>query len=161
MVCACAPASAGGNSCAHRDCLNGMLNLECHPRHCPAGKECKNQRFQRRQYAAVESRRAGPKGFGLFAKQPIAAKAFILEYVGEARVPRHLPRSRRRDASGVPEASTSARHARSCCVPEAASGSCQLLAGHNCALRPARRGSQAAGLAYHSRTYAAYMIGGV
>jgi hypothetical protein len=60
-----------------------MLNMECVSGYCPCGRECKNQRFQRKQYCKFEIRRAGVKGFGLFAKQAIKASSFIVEYVGE------------------------------------------------------------------------------
>jgi hypothetical protein len=83
MVCQCKPASAKGISCSHEDCLNGMLNIECITGFCESGKECRNQRFQRRQYAKSEIRRAGLKGFGLFALEHIKKGAFIIEYVGE------------------------------------------------------------------------------
>jgi hypothetical protein len=83
MVCQCKPESGGGQSCKHLECLNGMLNMECVSGYCPCGKECKNQRFQRKQYCKFEIRRAGVKGFGLFAKQAIKSGTFIVEYVGE------------------------------------------------------------------------------
>lgn len=83
MVCQCKPASSGGVSCQHDDCLNGMLNIECVAGFCDCGKECRNQRFQRRQYARFEVRRAGLKGMGLFAKELIKKGSFIVEYVGE------------------------------------------------------------------------------
>ena len=83
MVCQCAPASGGGASCGRAACLNGMLNMECVSGYCPCGKECLNQRFQRKQYCKFEVRRAGLKGFGLFAKEDIKKGAFIVEYVGE------------------------------------------------------------------------------
>jgi AWS domain/SET domain len=83
MVCQCKPASQKGISCHHEDCLNGMLNIECVNGFCDCGKECKNQRFQRRQYSKFEVRRAGLKGFGLFALEDIKKGAFIVEYVGE------------------------------------------------------------------------------
>lgn len=83
MVCQCKPASSGGVSCNHDDCLNGMLNIECVAGFCDCAKECRNQRFQRRQYARFEVRRAGLKGMGLFAKELIKKGTFIVEYVGE------------------------------------------------------------------------------
>ena len=83
MVCQCKPASQKGISCNHEDCLNGMLNIECINGFCDCGKECQNQRFQRRQYSKFEVRRAGLKGFGLFALEDIKKGAFIVEYVGE------------------------------------------------------------------------------
>jgi hypothetical protein len=83
MVCSCAPASSGGLSCVQHKCLNGMLNIECIQGFCASGKECQNQRFQRKQYRKFDVLRAGLKGFGLFAKDAIRKGTFIVEYVGE------------------------------------------------------------------------------
>lgn len=83
MVCQCKPASAGGTSCMHLKCLNGMLNMECISGYCACGKECQNQRFQRKQYSKFDVARAGLKGFGLYAKAAIPKGHFIVEYVGE------------------------------------------------------------------------------
>lgn len=83
MVCQCKACSNGGTSCQHDDCLNGMLNIECIAGYCPCGKECRNQRFQKRQYGRVEVRRAGLKGMGLYSKELIKKGSFIIEYVGE------------------------------------------------------------------------------
>lgn len=78
MLCACAPGKGCGPAC-----INRTLNVECVAGHCAAGDDCGNQQFTRKQRARVESRRAGNKGFGLFAVDPIPKGAFITEYVGE------------------------------------------------------------------------------
>ena len=65
------------------DCINRMLMFECHPKLCPCGEFCQNQRFQKRQYADVEVFKAGKKGWGLRAKKDIPPGTFIREYVGE------------------------------------------------------------------------------
>ena len=39
--------------------------------------------FSKRQYKRLSVKRAGAKGFGLFAEQDIAAGSFIIEYLGE------------------------------------------------------------------------------
>ena len=64
-------------------CLNRMLNIECHPKYCPCGERCTNQCFTKRQYAKLDVRRAGAKGFGLFAGEDLKAGQFLIEYVGE------------------------------------------------------------------------------
>lgn len=88
-----------------------MLNIECVGRFCPCEERCSNQMFSQRKWAQVRShlatqraagtghearlnplnpcplqlavRRAGRKGFGLFADQDLPAGAFLIEYVGE------------------------------------------------------------------------------
>ncbi|CAL8462433.1 g1966 [Coccomyxa elongata] len=72
----------GGPGCGP-DCLNRMLNMECVPGYCPCGERCSNQQFSKRQYAKLEKRRAGAKGFGLFATEDLLAGQFIIEYIGE------------------------------------------------------------------------------
>ena len=98
MLCACAPipnssanppSSSSGvvvGGCGEA-CINRTLNLECVSGHCPSctrdDEDCGNQRFARKQGAELESKRAGPKGFGLFSKVDLVKGQFIIEYVGE------------------------------------------------------------------------------
>ena len=66
------------------DCINRLLMIECHPKSCPCGEYCLNQRFQKKQYADVEMYNTGTaKGWGLRARSDISAGAFVREYVGE------------------------------------------------------------------------------
>ena len=60
-----------------------MLNIECVAKYCPCGERCTNRAFSSRSYAKLEVKRAGAKGFGLFAAEDIKAGQFIIEYVGE------------------------------------------------------------------------------
>jgi hypothetical protein len=64
-------------------CLNRMLNIECVPEYCPSGDRCTNRMFTKREYAKLDVKRAGAKGFGLFAAQDIKAGQFVIHYVGE------------------------------------------------------------------------------
>ncbi|KAL3148229.1 hypothetical protein ABBQ38_013701 [Trebouxia sp. C0009 RCD-2024] len=50
---------------------------------CPCGDQCSNQIFSQRQYANINQRRAGAKGFGLFACEDLHHGQFIIEYIGE------------------------------------------------------------------------------
>ena len=81
MVCGCVP-GPDGVGCGE-ECLNRSLFYECEPALCPCGAGCANRRFQRREQAAVEMRRAGRKGAGLYATAPLPRGAFVTEYVGE------------------------------------------------------------------------------
>ena len=42
MVCSCRP-GADGKGCGE-DCINFHASMECHPKHCPCGEGCQNQR---------------------------------------------------------------------------------------------------------------------
>lgn len=66
------------------DCINRLLMIECHPKTCPCGDYCMNQRFQKKQYVDVDVFNTGTaKGWGLRALQRIPAGSFVREYVGE------------------------------------------------------------------------------
>ncbi|KAG1676074.1 hypothetical protein FOA52_014939 [Chlamydomonas sp. UWO 241] len=82
MICQCKPVWRGGDGCGP-DCINRLLCIECVEGFCPCEEHCTNQVFSTRKYARIEVKRAGAKGFGLFATEPIKAGSFIIEYVGE------------------------------------------------------------------------------
>lgn len=85
MICQCKPIWGTDTmtiGCGE-NCLNRMLNIECVAKYCPCGERCTNRCFSKRVYAKLEIRRAGAKGFGLFAAEDVKAGQFIVEYVGE------------------------------------------------------------------------------
>lgn len=70
------------DDCSDSHCVNRAMMTEC-PSSCRANK-CKNQRFAKKKYAAVEPFHTGtPKGCGLRAVKDIKAGKFIIEYIGE------------------------------------------------------------------------------
>ncbi|XP_033125490.1 histone-lysine N-methyltransferase NSD2-like [Anneissia japonica] len=80
--CECSPNME--NPCGEgSDCLNRMLQIECHPQVCPTGEKCQNQRFQKRQYPDSIPFKTGPRGWGLMTKVDIKKGDFVNEYVGE------------------------------------------------------------------------------
>ena len=85
MICQCKPIWATDTTSigCGESCLNRMLNIECHPKYCPCAERCSNQSFTKKHYAKLEVKRAGLKGFGLFAKEDLKAGQFLIEYVGE------------------------------------------------------------------------------
>eukprot|EP00798_Chlamydomonas_sp_ICE-L_P005065 gene5065-34860_t len=83
MICNCNPPWRRGDGCGP-GCINRMLCIECSPGFCPSEDMCTNQAFSRRQYADLEVRRAGAKGFGLFSNKAVKAGQFLIEYIGEA-----------------------------------------------------------------------------
>ncbi|GAB4814631.1 hypothetical protein N2152v2_001677 [Parachlorella kessleri] len=86
MICQCprlwGPPDPKVTGCGP-NCLNRMLNIECVTDFCPCGERCSNQMFTRREYAQLDVKRAGAKGFGLFSCKDLSAGDFIIEYIGE------------------------------------------------------------------------------
>ncbi|XP_029017259.1 histone-lysine N-methyltransferase NSD3 isoform X3 [Betta splendens] len=64
-------------------CLNRMLQYECHPQVCPAGDRCENQCFTKRLYAETEVIKTEGCGWGLRTNQALKKGDFVKEYVGE------------------------------------------------------------------------------
>ncbi|XP_061585454.1 histone-lysine N-methyltransferase NSD3 isoform X1 [Cololabis saira] len=64
-------------------CLNRMLQYECHPQVCPAGDNCENQCFSKRSYAETEVMKTEGRGWGLRTNQALRKGDFVTEYVGE------------------------------------------------------------------------------
>lgn len=69
-------------ACGER-CLNVLTNTECTPGYCPCGSYCKNQRFQKSEYAKTKLFKTEGRGWGLLADENIKAGQFIIEYCGE------------------------------------------------------------------------------
>lgn len=85
MVCDCSP-TTGNEDMACTDysgCINRMTQIECSSSKCRWGKQCRNQRFHRRQYVNVDIVQTEKKGFGLRAAEDISKETFVYEYVGE------------------------------------------------------------------------------
>lgn len=64
------------------ECINRALFIECKDS-CPCGDFCKNKRFRKKCYAAIEIMDCGPKGHGIRAVQDLPANTFVIEYIGE------------------------------------------------------------------------------
>lgn len=67
----------------HSHCINRITSVECTNKLCLCGKDCQNQRFQKKQYCDVKVIQTEKKGYGLVAEQPISEGAFVYEYIGE------------------------------------------------------------------------------
>lgn len=68
--CNCKPADE--NPCGlESECLNRMLQYECHPQVCPAGDRCQNQCFTKRLYPDAEIIKTERRGWGLRTKRSI------------------------------------------------------------------------------------------
>ncbi|KAJ6122610.1 Histone-lysine N-methyltransferase H3 lysine-36 specific [Penicillium capsulatum] len=64
------------------DCINRATKIEC-VGDCGCGADCRNQRFQKKQYAEVSVIKTEKKGFGLRAEADLEPHQLIFEYVGE------------------------------------------------------------------------------
>lgn len=67
----------------HSHCINRITSVECTNKLCFCGKDCQNQRFQKKQYCDVKVIQTEKKGYGLVAEQTIAEGSFVYEYIGE------------------------------------------------------------------------------
>ncbi|KAI0688016.1 hypothetical protein BC835DRAFT_1285649 [Cytidiella melzeri] len=71
-------------ACGHdSDCINRLTQVECLPGDCKCRSYCRNQRFQRKQYAPIDIVQTEKKGFGLRAAADLRKDSFIYEYVGD------------------------------------------------------------------------------
>ncbi|XP_069474036.1 histone-lysine N-methyltransferase NSD3 isoform X2 [Ambystoma mexicanum] len=65
------------------ECLNRILQYECHPQVCQAGERCQNQSFTKRLYPEAEIIKTDQRGWGLRTTRNIRKGEFVNEYVGE------------------------------------------------------------------------------
>uniref|UniRef100_A0A3Q1ATR2 Uncharacterized protein n=1 Tax=Amphiprion ocellaris TaxID=80972 RepID=A0A3Q1ATR2_AMPOC len=65
------------------ECLNRMLQYECHPQVCPSGERCCNQDFTKRLYPETQIIKTPGKGWGLISLRDIKKGEFVNEYIGE------------------------------------------------------------------------------
>jgi hypothetical protein len=78
-VCSCKI----GSTCSEDECVNRMLHIECNPRSCPRGSDCKNQRLQKREHAPLQIINTDGKGYGAISKSDLNPGDLITEYCGE------------------------------------------------------------------------------
>uniref|UniRef100_A0A8C2X980 Nuclear receptor binding SET domain protein 2 n=1 Tax=Cyclopterus lumpus TaxID=8103 RepID=A0A8C2X980_CYCLU len=80
--CNCKPADE--RPCGFEsECLNRMLQYECHPQVCPSGERCCNQDFTKRLYPETKIIKTPGKGWGLISLRDIKKGEFVNEYIGE------------------------------------------------------------------------------
>uniref|UniRef100_A0A0D3FVX9 SET domain-containing protein n=1 Tax=Oryza barthii TaxID=65489 RepID=A0A0D3FVX9_9ORYZ len=82
-VCECQYNLLDPDSACGDRCLNVLTSTECTPGYCLCGVYCKNQRFQKSQYAATRLVKTEGRGWGLLADENIMAGQFVMEYCGE------------------------------------------------------------------------------
>ncbi|ESQ27447.1 hypothetical protein EUTSA_v10018466mg [Eutrema salsugineum] len=82
-ICECKFDFGDPDSACGERCLNVITNTECTPGYCPCGVYCKNQKFQKCEYAKTKLVKSEGRGWGLVAVEEIKAGQFIIEYCGE------------------------------------------------------------------------------
>ncbi|KAJ5334318.1 uncharacterized protein N7506_008101 [Penicillium brevicompactum] len=106
MECDCAEewdSSLGQNlACGEdSDCINRATKIEC-AGDCGCGADCRNQRFQKGQFASVAVIKTEKKGFGLRAETNLHEGDLIYEYVGEVVAEQQFrKRMRQYDEEGI------------------------------------------------------------
>eukprot|EP01112_Ceratiomyxa_fruticulosa_P019254 TRINITY_DN6279_c0_g2_i1.p1 TRINITY_DN6279_c0_g2~~TRINITY_DN6279_c0_g2_i1.p1 ORF type:complete len:871 (-),score=214.37 TRINITY_DN6279_c0_g2_i1:57-2561(-) len=80
-VCFCVPIENEGG--CGSNCVNRLTYMECNKDRCPCGDLCRNQRFQKMEYAKVGIIKTEHKGYGLVALESLQAGDFVYEYCGE------------------------------------------------------------------------------
>nr|XP_040056257.1 histone-lysine N-methyltransferase NSD2 isoform X1 [Gasterosteus aculeatus aculeatus]XP_040056258.1 histone-lysine N-methyltransferase NSD2 isoform X1 [Gasterosteus aculeatus aculeatus]XP_040056259.1 histone-lysine N-methyltransferase NSD2 isoform X1 [Gasterosteus aculeatus aculeatus] len=80
--CNCKPADE--RPCGFEsECLNRMLQYECHPQVCPSGARCCNRDFTKRLYPETKIIKTPGKGWGLISLRDVKKGEFVNEYIGE------------------------------------------------------------------------------
>ncbi|VFQ64727.1 unnamed protein product [Cuscuta campestris] len=82
-ICICKYEQSDPESACGEGCLNVLTSTECTPGYCPCGSYCKNQRFQKCEYAKTKLFKTDGRGWGLHADENIKDGQFIIEYCGE------------------------------------------------------------------------------
>ncbi|WOL02330.1 histone-lysine N-methyltransferase ASHH1 isoform X1 [Canna indica] len=82
-ICECQYDASNPDSACSDGCLNVLTSTECTPGYCPCGMLCKNQKFQKCQYAKSRLFKTEDRGWGLLADEDIKAGQFVIEYCGE------------------------------------------------------------------------------
>ncbi|XP_019427259.1 PREDICTED: histone-lysine N-methyltransferase ASHH1 [Lupinus angustifolius] len=82
-ICECKYNANDPDSACGDGCLNVLTSTECTPGYCPCGIVCKNQKFQKCEYAKTKLFKTEGRGWGLVADENIKAGQFVIEYCGE------------------------------------------------------------------------------
>ncbi|XP_049414812.1 histone-lysine N-methyltransferase ASHH1-like [Solanum stenotomum] len=83
VVCECKYGVNDPETACGERCLNVLTSTECTLGYCQNGENCRNQRFQKCEYAKTKLFRTEGRGWGLLADENIKAGQFIMEYCGE------------------------------------------------------------------------------
>ncbi|KAA8546590.1 hypothetical protein F0562_002671 [Nyssa sinensis] len=131
-VCEC-KYDANDPDCACGDrCLNVLTSTECTPGYCPCNDYCKNQRFQKCEYAKTQLFKTEGRGWGLLADENIKAGQFIIEYCGEVISSEEAQRrSQTYESQGLKDAYIISLNANYF-IDATKKGSCARFINHSC-----------------------------
>ncbi|XP_052201240.1 histone-lysine N-methyltransferase ASHH1 isoform X2 [Diospyros lotus] len=104
-ICECKYTANDPDSACGDRCLNVLTSTECTPGYCPCSDYCKNQRFQKCEFAKTKLFKTEGRGWGLLADEHIKAGKFIIEYCGEViSLDEAVKRSQAYEAQGLKDA---------------------------------------------------------
>nr|CAN75267.1 hypothetical protein VITISV_028162 [Vitis vinifera] len=131
-ICECKYNTNDPDSACGERCLNVLTSIECTPHYCPCSVHCKNQRFQKHEYAKTKLFRTEGRGWGLLANEDIKAGRFIIEYCGEVISWNEArERSLAYASQGINDAYIISLNAREC-IDATKSGSQARFINHSC-----------------------------
>ncbi|CAA2988601.1 histone-lysine N-methyltransferase ASHH1 [Olea europaea subsp. europaea] len=82
-ICECVYDETNPESACGERCLNVLTSTECTDGYCPCRQHCRNQKFQKCEYARTKLFKTEGRGWGLLADENIKAGQFVIEYCGE------------------------------------------------------------------------------
>ncbi|KAL2507248.1 Histone-lysine N-methyltransferase ASHH1 [Forsythia ovata] len=82
-ICECVYDGTNPESACGESCLNVLTITECTAGYCPCREHCRNQKFQKCEYARTKLFKTVGRGWGILADEKIKAGRFIIEYCGE------------------------------------------------------------------------------
>ncbi|TKY51441.1 Histone-lysine N-methyltransferase ASHH1 [Spatholobus suberectus] len=82
-ICECRYDADDPDSACTDSCLNVLTSTECTPGYCHCDILCRNQKFQKCEYAKTKLFKTDGRGWGLLADEDIKAGQFVIEYCGE------------------------------------------------------------------------------
>jgi len=131
-ICECKYDANDTDSACGERCLNALTSTECTPGYCPCGDYCKNQRFQKSEYAKTKFFKTEGRGWGLLADESIKAGQFVIEYCGEVISSEEAQqRSQAYEAQGLKDAYIISLNANSY-IDATRKGSLARFINHSC-----------------------------
>ncbi|CAI9778203.1 unnamed protein product [Fraxinus pennsylvanica] len=131
-ICECMYDGTNPENACGETCLNVLTSIECTAGYCPCGEHCRNQKFQKCEYARTKLFKTEGHGWGLLADEIIKAGQFIIEYCGEIiSLEEAKRRSKNYEAQGIKDAYIISLSA-SCLIDATKKGNLARFINHSC-----------------------------
>ncbi|KAL2465347.1 Histone-lysine N-methyltransferase ASHH1 [Abeliophyllum distichum] len=131
-ICECVYDETNPESACGERCLNVLTSTECTDGYCPCRQHCRNQKFQKCEYARTNLFKTEGRGWGLLADENIKAGQFIIEYCGEIISSEEAEkRSQAYEALGLKDAYIISLNAN-CFIDATKKGSLARFINHSC-----------------------------